>query len=480
MNFLWYDLETYGIDPKRDRIVQFAAIRTDEELNVISKEYSIFSEIPDDYLPDPTACLVHGFTPSNLSNRQLKECVFATEISDLLEPAGTCAVGFNNNYFDDEFIRFLFYRNLLDPYTWHWKNGNTRWDILNLARLISALRPNSIKVKRSQTGFSFKLQDLAASNGVESVCAHDALSDVKTTLGLAQIYKRNANDIFNNCLKMRDKTAATQFIKRNRFSPVIYTSGFIPTTMKSTTIITPICSHPGYRDCYIAIDMRHDIEALIKKSAAELKKVIFSRNNGKGYPLSRPRIHVIKMNSCPYLCDMELALEHSLKEIGFSLLEMHSRVETIRENEDVIINKIQSIFSGNPDKKSGSDVETQLYESFLGDDDRTKCQYFLTQLQDGVITPTKIFNDSRLKQLAWRYLHRNHPDKRSSLESEEQWNNFVQKRLSSIPEGRDKTYIEQNIIQIKNSQKNPGITNRDKKVLNELEKRIDLLQAKYL
>ena len=480
MNFLWYDLETYGIDPKQDRIAQFAAIRTDKELNIISEEYSIFSEIPDDYLPDPTACLVHGFTPSNLSDKQLKECIFATKISDLLKPPGTCAVGFNNNYFDDEFIRFLFYRNLLDPYTWHWKNGNTRWDILNLARLITAIRPNSIKVKRTETGYSYKLQDLAASNGVESVSAHNALSDVKTTLGLAQIYRRNANDIFNHCLKMRDKIAATQFIKRNRFSPIIYTSGFIPTTMKSTTIITPICSHPSYRDCYIAIDMRHDIGTLIKKSAAELKEDIFTRNNGRGYPLSRPRVHVIKMNSCPYMCDIELALEHSIKEIGFSTNELHSRVETIRENEDVIINKIQCIFSGNPMKKPGSDVETQLYDNFLGDEDRAKCEYFLSQLQEGVIKSTSIFNDSRLKQLAWRYLHRNHPEKRSSLESEEQWNNFVQKRLTTIPEGEDKTYIEENISKIKKSQKNLGLTSRDEKVLNELEERINLLQAKYL
>ena len=90
------------------------------------------------------------------------------------------------------------------------------------------------------------------------------------------------------------------------------------------------------------------------------------------------------------------------------------------------------------------------------------------------------FQRSRLKQLAWRYLHRNHPEKRSSLESEEQWNNFVQKRLTTIPEGEDKTYIEENISKIKRSQKNLGLTSRDEKVLNELEERINLLQAKYL
>ncbi len=34
-SFLWFDLETFGRDPKRSRIAQFAAIRTDSDLRVI-------------------------------------------------------------------------------------------------------------------------------------------------------------------------------------------------------------------------------------------------------------------------------------------------------------------------------------------------------------------------------------------------------------------------------------------------------------
>nr|MBP7082734.1 hypothetical protein [Giesbergeria sp.] len=31
--FLWHDYETFGSDPRRDRPAQFAAIRTDADLN---------------------------------------------------------------------------------------------------------------------------------------------------------------------------------------------------------------------------------------------------------------------------------------------------------------------------------------------------------------------------------------------------------------------------------------------------------------
>ena len=161
MNFLWYDYETYGLDPAQDRIAQFASVRTDENLNQIDEECSIFSDIPDDYLPSPDACIVHGFTPDQTANYSLKENVFANKVFDILNQQETCVVGFNNNSFDDEFTRFLFYRNLLDPYSWHYRNGNSRWDIVNLARTTSAIYPSAINVKTEDDGFSFKLQDLA-------------------------------------------------------------------------------------------------------------------------------------------------------------------------------------------------------------------------------------------------------------------------------------------------------------------------------
>ena len=480
MNFLWYDLETYGVDPKCDRIVQFGAIRTDEELNVIGDECSIFSEIADDYLPDPKACLVHGFTPRNLSESQLRECDFADKISKLMCEPGTCAVGFNNNFFDDEFIRFLFYRNLLDPYTWHWRGGNSRWDILNLARTISALRPSAIDVKITEMGYSFKLQDLAESNNVASETAHDALSDVKTTLGLASVFKSQADDIFYASYRMREKAVVSEFIKSHRLMPVIYTSRYIPSSLKSTSIVVPVCRHPSYTGCYVAIDLRHDISRLLTDSAEELRRLLFSKNIGRTYPLCKPRIHVIKLNACPSLYDMKLASELSIKEMGFTCSEIDSTVDKIKGKESIIINKIQGIFHGAPARESDLDPEKQLYDNFLDDDDRTKCEYFLSQLRLGIITPTTIFTDRRLKDIAWRYLHRNYPNKRSSTESEKRWQKFVLNRLTVDKQGYGSSYIEENKQEIICMQQESTSSSRDMAVLSELLTRLEFLQSKYI
>ena len=47
----WYDYETFGIDPRHDRIAQFAGLRTDEDLNVIGDLLVLYCQPADDVLP---------------------------------------------------------------------------------------------------------------------------------------------------------------------------------------------------------------------------------------------------------------------------------------------------------------------------------------------------------------------------------------------------------------------------------------------
>ena len=54
-SFYWYDLETSGTDPKWDRLVQVAGLRTDAELNVIGDELCTYVRLGDDVLPNPDA-----------------------------------------------------------------------------------------------------------------------------------------------------------------------------------------------------------------------------------------------------------------------------------------------------------------------------------------------------------------------------------------------------------------------------------------
>ena len=54
-SFLFYDLETFGADPRRSRIAQFAAVRTTPALDVMEEPLSFFVQPADDLLPSPIA-----------------------------------------------------------------------------------------------------------------------------------------------------------------------------------------------------------------------------------------------------------------------------------------------------------------------------------------------------------------------------------------------------------------------------------------
>lgn len=54
-SYFFYDLETSGLNPRSDRIMQFAGIRTDENLKQIGDPYNLLVKLNDDTLPSPEA-----------------------------------------------------------------------------------------------------------------------------------------------------------------------------------------------------------------------------------------------------------------------------------------------------------------------------------------------------------------------------------------------------------------------------------------
>ena len=65
----WYDYETFGIDPRYDRLAQFAGLRTDEDLNVIDDPLVMYCKPANDMLPDPVACIITGITTKSTCRR---------------------------------------------------------------------------------------------------------------------------------------------------------------------------------------------------------------------------------------------------------------------------------------------------------------------------------------------------------------------------------------------------------------------------
>ncbi|MCZ6830365.1 MAG: exodeoxyribonuclease I, partial [Gammaproteobacteria bacterium] len=223
--FYWHDYETFGIDPSRDRPVQFAGVRTDAKLNIVGEPLMLFSQPARDVLPHPEACLVTGITPQKALAEGVPEVEFIARIHAELARPGTCGVGYNSIRFDDEVTRYPLYRHFYDPYEREYREGNSRWDIIDMVRLTHALRPDGINWPLREDGYpSFRLEQLTDANGIGHEAAHDALSDVYATLAMARLIRDTHPRLYDYVLNNRGKQAVQQQLDIVAMKPVLHVS----------------------------------------------------------------------------------------------------------------------------------------------------------------------------------------------------------------------------------------------------------------
>ena len=172
------------------------------------------------------ACLVTGITPQQALAEGVSERDFIGHIIAELGQPGTCGVGYNSLRFDDEVTRYTLYRNFHDPYEREWRNGNSRWDIIDMVRATHALRPDGIDWPLREDGLpSFRLEDLTAANGISHEAAHDALSDVHATIAMARLVRERQPKLYDYVLGLRHKRAVLAQLDIEGMKPLLHVSG---------------------------------------------------------------------------------------------------------------------------------------------------------------------------------------------------------------------------------------------------------------
>ena len=408
MEFLWYDYETSGDRPRKHRPVQFAGVRTDADLQVIGDPVMCYCRPAPDQLPQPEASLVHGLSPSYLEEHGLSEAEFAHRIHRELARPGTCSVGYNAIRFDHEHTRFLFYRNLLDPYAWHWRDGNTRWDIIDLFRAAYALRPDGIAWPMREDGKpSFRLQHLAAENGVGGHGeAHEALADVMTTIDMARLVRDSQPKLFEWSLRMRYKNEAAT-VMQDRFV-------WVASLFQGRGCAAPVfrlANQSRNPNAAIVFDMSQDPSEFIGLSVDALHERIFT-------PGSRSPIFVVQTNRCPFVAPFSVLTDEAMDRLGLDAdtLEKHERL--LREDA-VLGARVRAAYARPPEEAPEKpDVDEALYTGFIPDQDRRTLARLLEQDRTLAAAGNVRFVDyERLDELVFRYRARNFFD---DLEAPEQ------------------------------------------------------------
>jgi exodeoxyribonuclease-1 len=406
--FFFYDLETSGLDPRTDRIMQFAGIRTDMELQPIGEPYNVLVTLSDDTLPAPEALMVTGITPQSTQADGYTEADFARFLTDEIFTPDTISVGFNNIRFDDEFIRYHLWRNFHDPYEWSWKDGRSRWDLLDVVRMTRALRPEGIVWPVVDEKATNRLELLTKENGIDHFKAHDALSDVEALIAVTKLIKEKQPQLYQYLFDMRDKNKVKQLVNLDDKKPFVYTSGRYDAAYDKTTVAFPLTS--GKNGNVIVYDLRYDPTPFAALSPEDLKKRLYAKKEDRQKEDFLPLpVKELQYNRAPSVAPLGVLGQSD----GWQRIKLEQG--TVEKNKSALLvlphfaENIRTVFETKAEFKKSPDSEAQLYDGFVGDRDRLRIETARNASERELVDFHPDFTDDRLESLFLHYKARNYP-----------------------------------------------------------------------
>lgn len=427
----WYDFETFGKDPRRNRASQFAGIRTDEELNIISEPLVFYCKPADDFLPEPMACWITGISPQKALAEGVCEAEFIKCIEREFSVPGTCVAGYNSIRFDDELSRQLLYRNFYDPYEREWKNGNSRWDIIDMVRLCAATRPDGINwPKREDGATSFKLDQLTLANGIEHADAHDALADVIATIEVAKLIKCKQPKLFDYVYKLRNKRVVQSEIDMQSRKPILHVSMMYPASKGCLALVMPLCQHPTNNNGIIVYDLRDNPDTWRSLSVQEIRSRIFTSEEDLAAGVQRIPLKTLHLNKCPIVTSPAVLESERARLYGIDIEACRAHWDMLQSDRS-IVQKVTDVFSEEYTQKE-TDPDYMIYSGgFFSETDRKLMSMIRTASAEELGRLDLPFRDQRLATMLRRYRARNYKDTLTAAELEH-WNAFRQQRLTSV------------------------------------------------
>ncbi|MHB1946849.1 MAG: exonuclease domain-containing protein [Gammaproteobacteria bacterium] len=386
--YLFYDIETTGLNKAFDQILQFAAIRTDLELNEIER-YELKIKLNPDVIPAPYALITHHIgIKDTLSGKSEIDAIKL--IHGWINKPGTISLGYNTLGFDDEFLRFSFYRNLFAPYTHQYANQCSRMDIFPIAAMYYLFKPEVITWPKKEDGkISLKLEEINKANQLASGRAHDAMVDVEVTIALAKRFFAEremweyVTGYFNKQIDSARSSLAEGLMVYSKFggeqlfqAPVLY-----------------LGNHRHYKNQQLWL--RLDTENLNNPTPENLQdfKLVVNKKLGEpGFIL--PLNDRFLQHLTPSRRELAAANKQWLNEnpeIFKQIVNYHSEFK----------------FPVYPD----TDAEASLYlNGFWSDEDNFFCRRFHTSIPQEKAIMTENLKNPTLKTLATRILGRHYPE----------------------------------------------------------------------
>lgn len=431
-SFFFYDLETTGINARDARIMQFAGRRTDLTLKPIGDPVNLLIKTTEDTLPEPDAVMITGITPQSTMGDGVTEAEFLQIFTDEVAVPDTIFVGYNTVRFDDEFMRCLHYRNFYDPYEWQWQDGRSRWDMLDVVRLVRALRPEGIEWPFDSSGKpTNRLELLTAVNKLDHAHAHDALSDVDATIAVARLIRNKNEKMFDYLLSMRDKRKVEELVQSGQ--PFVYASGKYPGEFQKTTVVHTICPQPKRQAAFV-YDLRHDPTPYKDMSPEQLAD-LWRWKKDKDEP--RLPVKTLAYNKCPAVAPIGTIKDEAVRErlqIDLDAIKKHlALLKSMHDLEQRLCKAWDILEAERPEQVSfvanEQDVDGCIYDGFFDTHDKRNMSVVRAarpeELGEGLGLN---FHDKRLDALLPLYKARNYA---KALTGDERiaWEQFCYNKL---------------------------------------------------
>ena len=420
--FFFYDLETSGLNPRADRIMQFAGQRTTMELEPIGEPVNILVKMTDDALPSPEAIMVTKITPQKTLEDGYSEAEFCKIVTEEIFTPNTIVVGYNNVRFDDEFMRAILWRSFYDPYEWEWKDGKSRWDILDVVRMVRALRPEGINWPVTASGAATnRLELITKLNGLKHEHAHDALSDVYATIAVSKLIRDKNPQMFNFLLEMRDKKLIKKYVNLETKTPVVYSSGRYSSEYNKTTVVVPFA--PARNGNVLVWDLRYNLDDVLVE-----RESVNDEKRQKGF---FPIVKEFCFNKCPVVAPISvLDKAEGWGKIGLTPEVIEKNMATLMRHPEFAEQQRTADELKADIFEKAVEPEQALYEGFLGDSDRVKVAAVRNADERGLADFHPEFADTRLGELLLHYKGRNFPMCLSEDEMEK-WEEYRRARINA-------------------------------------------------
>ena len=433
-SFFFYDYESFGVNPATDRPAQFAGIRTDYQFNIIGEPVMFYCKQTPDYLPTPEAVMVTGITPQLCNQEGISEPEFAARIHEQFSQANTCIIGYNNIRYDDEMTRYTFFRNFFDPYEYSWKQGNSRWDLLDVVRACYALRPEGIEWVHDENGLpSFKLDQLTKANGIAHENAHDAMSDVYATIAMAKLIQTKQPKLFDFFFTHRGKKETEKLIDTAEMTPLVHVSGMFGNARSNISWIAPLAWHPTNQNEVICCDLTGDIQPLLTESADVLRERLYTKREALAEGINPVPLKGVHINKCPILAPAKVLLPENAERLGIDREACLANLKQLKANKSLIREKVTDIFTQTREFSVSDNVETTLYQGFFSAADKNNMAILRSLKPEELAHHGLKFADERVEPLLFHYRARHFPETLSRAE-QIKWQKYCHQKIDEKTE----------------------------------------------